>query len=238
MKGTLARLLVDGFDFSTATAEVELNIEVPENDSTVLSSTAMEYQPTLAGGSIDCNGFFDGVADGIADALNDRLATAGVAVTVVFDIAGTPIAYTIPNSYGGSMVISAPTAGLITMNGSFGAGDGVKRAAVAAYGATATSTGAIGDCDNGSAGSSGGTAWIHVTSITGTATNATIDLESDSADDYSGAVSEGTFTFSDVGAYEISLSGVIGRYLRSNVTSLGGATAIEYTIIANVTGVS
>lgn len=240
MKGTKARLLIDEFDFSCATAEVELSISVIENDATVLCSTAMEYDPSLATGSITVNGFFDGAdTGGVADALNDRLGTSGVNATVILGFGDTDaVAYTIPNSFGSSMDISAPTTGLIAMNGTFSAGDGIKRAAAPMVLVTASATGGGTVYDNGSAGSAGGKAWLHVHEITGSATNATITVESDSSSGMGTAATEGTFTFSAVGAYELDMSGVVGQYLRANVTSLGGATSIKYSLIVNVDGIN
>lgn len=237
--GTYARVFIDGFAFSCATSELEVGISVSENDSSTLCSTAEDMDPSLSTGSITINGFFIGADAGLEEALHDRLATSNVLVSAIFGIDEVVAAgWTIPNSYGGSVDIAAPTSGLITMNGTFGAGDGIKHTVCVDRDKTVTATGTSTERNNVSAGSAGGKAWLHVTAISGTATNATIALESAAATGMSGATSEGTFTFSAVGAYEIALSGTIGQFLRSNVTSMGGATSITYTLVANVNNVN
>ena len=73
---------------------------------------------------------------------------------------------------------------------------------------------------------------MHVSAIGGTATSATIDVES-SIDNLSFA-SEGTFTFSAVGGFTLALSGTVNRYLRINLTSMGGATSITLQVAASI----
>lgn len=95
---------------------------------------------------------------------------------------------------------------------------------------TVDATGATTEYDFGAATSNGGKAYLLVHSITGTATSATIDVES-SATSGSGHASEGTFTFSAVGVYPLSLSGTVNRYIQANVTDLGGADDITISIL-------
>jgi len=77
-----------------------------------------------------------------------------------------------------------------------------------------------------------------VQDIGGTATNAAIKVQSDSASNFSGVADEATFTFSAVGAYQATLSGTVGRYVRANVTSLGGADDLTFLMIVALAGVS
>jgi hypothetical protein len=78
---------------------------------------------------------------------------------------------------------------------------------------------------------------LFVTTITGSATNADIDVES-SATQAGVYASEGTLTFSAVGAYAIDLTGTVNRWVRINTTDLGGATSFAVIVAVAVDGVT
>jgi len=242
-KGTSQAILVDEFIFNGDTSGVTTSISVSELDQTNIASSAIEYQPGLPTWRIVQNGYFaGGDADGMADELHDRLATAGAQIAHVPDRTSTDTpAYVIPDAFNASLPIEAPVDGLITLTGEWAASAGGHRGMLVTYNTTISGTGAGTPIDLGSAGSSGGYAYLFVHEIdddvSGTSTNTDIDVESCATE--GGAYdSEGTFTFSATGGYALTLSGTVNRWVQINTTDLGGATTLEVTAIVVVTGVT
>ena len=98
---------------------------------------------------------------------------------------------------------------------------------------------AYGGLLNRRAGAAGGRAWLWFHSNVGTATDATIDVESDDNSGFTSATSRGTFTFSTSGVHHLELSlATVERYLRINTTDLGGATSVNVTVVAGVSGIT
>ena len=133
------------------------------------------------------------------------------------------------------MAFAAPVDNLITLNGSWPGGDGVLRGVLLHMG-TIAATGAQTHIYIGAAGTAG-KAWLYVTAVTGTATNATCTVESDDEATFTASATEGTFTFSGVGCYPIALSTAVNRYVRLNCTSKGGSTSFAVFAIVAVAGV-
>lgn len=241
-KGTSQAILVDEFIFNGDTSSVNTSISVNELGKTNIASTAMEYIAGLSEWRITQNGYWAGPdADGMADELHDRLGVTGAVVSHIVDRANTNTpTYTIPNAFNAKLPIEAPADGIITMNGEWAASAGGHRGMLVCYNTEITATGGGTSIDLGSAGSAGGYAYLHVHTIddddSGTSTNTDIDIESSSDD--SSFASEGTFTFSATGGNTVTMSGTVNRYIRFNCTDLGGATSLEVTLIAVVSGVT
>jgi len=73
MKGTELGILVDEFDFSSSTSQVELTFDVQEAERTSLASEAQEFVPILPKCTVTQNGYFEGVMpDGFERELYDR----------------------------------------------------------------------------------------------------------------------------------------------------------------------
>lgn len=238
LKGTELGILIDEFNFDGDTSQIDVALTVAEADATNLASTALEYVPLLGTGKITQNGYWYGKAAGTyAKELKDRLGTTGTTATVLIG-KSTENCRTITalDSFNADMKISAPTANLLALNGVWAVTSGlmgglrVKKGSI-----TATGDGTA--YDIGSAGSNGGYLVIHVTSITGTATNASIKLQSSTTEGGTYA-DEGTVTFSAVGVHTATLTGTVNRWLRASTTSLGGATAFNVHVIAIVNGVT
>ena len=238
-KGTASAILVDEFIFNTSTSSAEAALTVAELTTTNLDSTANENIPGLTEMSITQNGYFTGVdADGTEAELNARLGTTGAVVAYIpdKDTRGASV-YVIPDAHGKEMNISAPDADIITMNGAWGASSAGRRGALLDYEKTISATGESGEINIGSAGSNGGIFYVHVHSIVGTATSASIKLQS--ATTSGGSFSdEMTVTFSGVGAFSATNVGTTNKFLKYNCTSLGGATSFVVTIYSVVTGVT
>lgn len=238
-KGTLAKLLVDEFDFSSETSGITATVAMSEQECTTLQATASLYAPILPSLKIEQNGYLRaaGSAGDMEQELEARLGVAGVYVAALFgtDAAACP-AYVLDNTFNQTMNIQAPATGLITLNGAWGMGAGGSRG-IRVFEGVLDATGAQAAVDLGAAGSAGGACYLFVQGIEGTATDAIIDVESASTE--GGSYSEeAEFTFDDVGGYKALMTGTVNRWVRLNVEDLGGADELTVVLIVCVDGVT
>lgn len=238
LKGTELGILVDEFNFDGATSQIDVALTVAEADATNFASTALEYVPLLGTGKITQNGYWYGKDAGTyARELRDRLGTTGSTVTVLIGKSTVNCkTVSILDSYNAEMKISAPTANLMTLNGNWGTTSGLVGGMRVKSGVV-SATGDGTAYDIGSAGSAGGYAILHVTAITGTATSASIKIQS-SATEGGTYADEATITFSTVGSYTAVMTGTVNRWLKASVVSLGGATNFTCSLIGCVAGVT
>jgi hypothetical protein len=249
-KGKYARLLVGtstwASDFSGVSNALELSLSVDELEDTVLQSSAVSTLPGDPSGTITQNGYMQYSASDSTQNLETRLAAAIAAATPLTvvglwltDIEACP-AYVARNSNAKGMKLGANVKDLITLQGEWPQGSGFVRGKRVWQG-TISGTGAQTSpayIDLGAAGAAGGYAWLFVRTITGTATSASVLLQSDDNTGFSSPATEGTFTFSSEGVVEVALTGAVDRYLRLSTSSLGGATSFVVTAIAAVSGVT
>ena len=238
IKGTYTRILVDQFDFSGVSNSVDVAINSEEFDVTAFQDEGNVFLTGVSGGTITQNGYFDGGAAGGYEAeVYSRLgSTTGSIVAVLFgtQTTGCP-AYVLPGTDAREMTIASPVNGIVTLNGTWGEGSGIRRGR-RVFDGTISATGAQTAIDFGAAGSTGGAAYVFVQAITGSASNATIVVQSSSNN--STFENEGTATFSAVGVQTVALSGTVNRYIRLNCTSLGGATSFSVVGVVCVNGVT
>jgi len=238
-KGTNAKLLIDEFNFSCDTNSLSVSGTVPALDSTALCATANTFTPGTPSGTITHGGYYSGKGAGyIEQELKARLGTLTpvyVAALLGTDTPACPV-YICAGTWGSQLTIDTPIDGLIALSAEWPATDGLVRGLRVQDG-TLSATGAGTAYDFGAAGTVGGAAYLLVSAIVGTATNATVDVES-SATEGGVYASEGTFTLSAVGVQVLVLSGTVNRWIRLNVTSLGGATSITAIAIVAVDGVT
>lgn len=247
MAGILAtktRLVVgsatEAWDFSGVSNVLEVSLAGEKIENTRFQDTAKTFTTGDVSGSISQNGYFDNTGTG---SFEQEMAQAmdGVELLYIGAIFGTnqstPVAYVSPGTNVEGLKVSAPIGGLITVEGSWFDGLGIKRGFQVHRGVI-SATGTTTHIDIGAVGSAGGFAWLWVTDITGTATGADIVLQSDSDSGFGTAATEGTFTFSGKGAFQVTLSGTVNRYLRLNTTDMGGATNFTVCVVAAVSGVT
>lgn len=242
-KSTYTRLLVNEFDFSTVSNQLDVSFTLDKQDVTTFQASGKQFLVMGSEGTITQSGYLTGSAAGYFEA---EIATAianaeSLTVAALFgtDTAACP-AYVAPNCNADGLTIQAPADGVITVGGQWGSGTGIVRG-LRVWSGTFSATGAQTTpdyIDLGAAGSAGGLAWLFVQAIDGTATNADVVLQSDDNTDFSSAATEATFTFSAVGVQSATLSGAVDRYLRLNCTDLGGATSFVVVCIAAVDGVT
>lgn len=244
IKACNTRIIVGGVDLSGDTNTVGVTIAGRNLEYGVLQDCDTRRLPLPPAASIEHNGYYTGPSAGTIDAtLRSYLAsTTGVHVGVIFDTAATtPFAYVQDLAYNSRYNANAQTGQLLTLSGNWPTLTGSGAQMIRGYqvfGGAVTGTGTQTGIDFGAAGSAGGRCYVFVTSITGTATSATIDIESDTDVGFGTAASEGTATFSAVGCQEVALSGTVNRYVRANVTSLGGATGFTFYMVAGLSGVT
>lgn len=238
IKGTYTRILIDEFDFSGVSNSLEVAVSSESFDVTAFQDTGNVFLSGVASGTITQAGYFDGgAADGFEAEMYARLgSTTGVTVSALFgtQTTGCP-AYVLPGTSGRELSISSPVNGIVTLNGTWSEGTGIRRGR-RVFGGTISATGAQTAIDFSAAGSAGGSAYLFIQAITGSASSATITVQSSS--DNSTFADEGTFTFSAVGVQTVTMTGAVNRYIRLNCTSLGGATNFTVVGIACVAGVT
>ena len=244
-KGRWSRLWVDDFDMSTKTSTTEVSMAINTEEVTSYQATAKEFIATDPESSIKVTGYVSDIANnagGWEQELYDRFAALNVSqVGVMYaDTSGGDVGmptYVLPLTSADQMKVSAPSAGVLGIDGNFMAGDiGMRRGLCLWYGAI-TGTGTKTGIDFGAAGSAGGDIYVWVFSITGTATNATVKVQS--ATTLGGTYAdEATVTFSAKGGFTAAMTSSISQFLRVNISSMGGATGFTIAVVATVDGVT
>lgn len=233
MKGTELGVWVDEFNFSSATSQIELTFSVGEGELTNLDSDAQEFAALLAKADLKQDGYFRGAdPNGYEAELRDRFGAEGALVTVLTQKSDPDcVAYVLPDATGYEMAFGAPVAGIVTLNGKWGTASGARRG-LRVYDGTLAAVAPQTAVDFGAGSTTGGKAYLHVASITGVAVGATIKVQS--APDGTTWADEGTFTVSAVGGYSLDLAGTVGKDIRLNCTSLGGATGIRCMAVVSL----
>lgn len=240
IKSTYCRLLVNEFDFSGVSNSLEVALQSDRQDVTCFQDTAKVFLNLGGAGTIAQKGYLsDVIAGEFEKEIQESIANVeSLYVAALFGTATAACpAYVARATNTEGMKIAAPVEGVLTLEGSWFEGSGIKRG-LRAYTGTISATGAQTHIDLGAAGAAGGYAWLFVQAITGSAEDAVITVESDDNTGFSSAATEATFTFSAVGGNEQAMSGAIDRYVRLNCTDLGGATNFTVVLIVAVSGIT
>jgi hypothetical protein len=233
MRGNEVSIWIDEYRFDSVTSQVDVNFEVGEAERTSLASTAQEFIPLLPKCTVAQNGYFEGVLpNGFEAEMTARFGAGKALLTVLTQKSNANcVAYVLPQATNYNMTFSAPVAGIITLNGQWGTSAATVRG-LRVFDGTFDAVGSGATVDFGAGVTTGGSAHLHVSAITGTAANATIEVQSSA--NGSAWTNEGTFTFSAVGGYSLALTGTVDRYVRISCTSLGGATAIACMAVVSL----
>lgn len=231
------RFLLNEFDFSGSTNSLELSITADKMETTPFQADGKEYIIGIPDTTLTANGYFYTDTGGIEDELKAAFDAGTCDAAAIFDTTTTKAAtLMLPGAKVMSYNVMAATGDVITFSCEIASGEGAKHG-WRIFSGTISTTGAQTAIDFGSAGSAGGYAYLFIQTITGSATDATVDIESSDAQGGTYA-SEGTFTFSAVGTQTVTMSGTVNRWLRLNATSMGGATSFVVVGIAAVSGVT
>lgn len=237
VKSQHTRFLLNEFDFSSSSNQLDVSISVDKLEATAFQDTGKAYVASTPDSTLTQAGYFVTDTGGIEDELKAAFDAGTADVAAIYDTSATKAqSYVFPGAKVVSYGVTAATGDVIAINCEVASGEGAKHG-WRIFSGTISSTGAQTAIDFGSAGSDGGYAYLFVQAITGSATDATIDVESSDAQGGTYA-SEGTFTFSAVGMQTVTMSGTVNRWLRLNATSLGGATNFTVVGIVAVSGVT
>lgn len=235
------RVLVGGYLLSSQTNSITISTEAERQDTTPFEATGKEYVVMPPESTIDISGYttVSATDTGTWEKMTRDTFTTADTVTRIYSESSTYTgqpADVLPNAMASTLQMDFPADGVMTLNASFASSSGLRHG-ICVYSGTISATGATTAIDLGAAGSAGGVAYLHVTTETGTGTNADIDVESATTQGGTYA-SEGTFTFSGIGDYTLSLSGTVNRWVRLNCTDLGSATSWVVHAIVCVDGVT
>ena len=238
VRGWRGRLLLDQYDFSLDTFSATFSATADALESSNWQSSARQYQPDAAKSELTVTGYYTGAAAGtIYTEIRSRLGTespAWVAWLLNTAALGNP-AYVLRSSWGNNVTIDTPVDEMLKFDATFqGAGAG----GLTLLDGTITATGNGSVIDFTTAGSAGGMAYLVVRSITGTATNASVSVQSSATSGMASPTTHGALTFSAVGVQELVITGAIGRYCRVVINSLGGATAFAASLVLCVNDVT
>jgi hypothetical protein len=240
-KAIHTRILVDGYRISSETNKAVVKMDADKTEITCFEDTAASFVVNDPKPSIELGGYLTASTNpDTFDAISHGALTTPVTVTVIKSSTATitgGVAYTIPSANAITLNHDLQVAGVMTMNATWGGAVAMKRGKCAYAGAAIAATGAKPSIDLGAQGATGGFAYLHVSGITGSASSATVDVES-SATEGGTYVSEGTFTFSAIGCYAVTLTGTVDRWVRINCTDLGGATDFTVHAVVAVNGVT
>jgi len=236
--GDIAFFLVGGYDLKGDITEITTDFEELLEETTVAGETAQTWATVgVRRGALSQNGFFNDTTGGLHDRLT---ANQGQEKVVCVAVAG--------NTAGRHVICFAgdlqtkynrrPARGELHKASAEYIATGARADPLAVLLATLTARTDVTDSDtssvDGLAASTGGRAYLQVTSITlGGYTNVAIKLR-DSADNVSFAdVTGGAFTaVTAIGAQALSIAGTIRRYVlvRQNFTGAGTGQTITYAV--------
>lgn len=242
LKGSAARLFLEGNDLSCITTELTVETTTSEYEAITLCSEMGEYVPGINNGTINLNGYFKGahIATGEETHLYAALGAANKSVAAIFNYTTLPApAYTLENASNINLVYTAPMDGLIAMTGGFKGEQGMKRGFLTHYKVTKSATG-VGTAVQipGTLVTSTGKAFVFIQGIGGTRTDPIVVTLQSSANGTTGWATEATFSFEGLGASCQYFTAPAGAYFTYNVTDLGGATSVVISMIVIVDAVT
>jgi hypothetical protein len=238
VRGRYTTILVDAFDLSGQSNNLAIQAATNQLEVTPFQSAAKQFITEPVEGSMTHGGYFNGgLAGEIEKVLYDRLGTGSAYVTALLNTAVTACpAYVCPATQGSQFQIQSTPVGIITLNAQWMAGSGMLRG-IRVHGSQVLATGPQPYIDLGAIGTNG-YAILHATSSGGTATNAQVAVKSDDNTGFATPTTHGTFTYSGEGAALMTITGTIDRYVLVDVTSMGGATSLTFTVVIVSFGVT
>jgi hypothetical protein len=241
-KAIHTRILAGGYLISSQTNKAVIKLDSDKTDVTCFEDTAQNFIVQDPKAGIDIGGYivhttadadtYDAISHG---ALATQITVGVIKSTTATMTGGT--GYVIPNSNAISLSHDMSVGNVMALQASWGGASAMKRGKVPYAGVAISATGTKPSIDLGAQGTTGGAAYLFVTTITGTASSAAIKVQS-SATEGGSYADEGTFTFSAIGAYAVALTGTVDRWVRINTTSLGGATSFIVHCVVSVNGVT
>jgi len=238
VKAYNGRLLVDEFDFSLDTFSATLENTAEALESSNWQSSAMQYQPDAADGSLSMSGYYTGNDAGdIFQEVYSRLGTetsAYAAWLLDTRALGNP-AYVVDTAWTANVTVDTPVNDLLKFSATF---EGVVYGGLTLLDGQVTATGNGTVVTLPAGGTTGGKAYLFVRDITGTAVDASVTIECDTIAGMTTPTDKGSITFSDVGVYTLAVSGTVETYVRVVIDDLGGATDFTAALVLCVADVT
>lgn len=231
IRGTEARIFMDGVDLSCVTANLGVETTTGEYDATVLCSTALGYVPGMVNnGTITLSGYFVNAEE---TALYNAISATNKTVAAIFDYSNLPApAYCLQSATNYNLTHKAPTDNLITIDGAFKSKLPMKRGLLGFYKTVISATGTSAAVQiPGTLVSHSGKFFVFVQAIGGTASTPILFNIQSSANGSTGWASEAAFSFSAVGADVKDFTTPAGAYFSIATTSLGGATSYTVSVV-------
>ena len=232
--GNKTRLLYGFYDMSGDTYEWEISQTVGELEKTVLTSTAMEYVPSIVEGSLTFSGYLKvPSATFVESRLNNVLnsGTENVALLLNYQTFPSPVII-FPNAFNNTVNFSASVNEMLTFNGGVRSRSPIQRGHLINYAQSVVLAGALPSVQVPSiVNTNNGNIFLFLHSITGTpATDIQIDVQSSANN--STFTTNATFTFSgQKSTFAGTYPAYVGPYIRANVVSLGDATGINFSVV-------
>lgn len=240
MLGNMTGILIDEFDFTGSYMKADIEQMVTEIDVTpfgVLGSVTEAGPPS---GKVMLRGYYNGSAAGnVFKEMTDRLGTGGpgTVMAVLIDTT-TPACVGVcsANAWGQSLKLDMPAKDTVTFEANTSGTESVKDGK-RILNATVTTTGNQTAVDFGAAGAAGGAVFLFVQTAVGGVTNGSIKFQS-SATEGGTYADEAVIDVDAIGGYSGVMVGVVNRWLRINVASMGGSSSMKLVAVACVKGVS
>jgi hypothetical protein len=240
-KAIHTRILVDGYRISSETNKAVVKLDADKVEVTCFEDTAASFIVNDPKPSIEVGGYItESTNPDTFEAITHGALTVPTTITVIKSSTATitgGVSYTIPSALAITLSHDLQVAGIKSMQSTWGGAVAIKRGRCIYAGAAIAATGDKPAIDLGAQGTTGGFAYLHVTGITGSASSAAIKVQSAATEGGSYA-DEGTFTFSAIGCYAVTLTGTVDRWVRISTTSMGGATNFTVHCVVAVNGVT
>lgn len=238
VKGYATRILVDGYDFSGTSNEIKISADNQPFEYYVFQQAAAQAMQGTTKGMIEHSGYFNGPAvGGLEKELYTRLgSTAAIKCAAVIGTdQAIPVAYVIDSTYNQQLTIESPVKDLHTVKGKWPTLVGQMWRGYQLFQGTISGTGSQAPIDLGAIPAGVGKAWLFVSAIGGTASGASIVVQTATTVGMGSPTTRATFTFSAIGAFVADLAAG-NRYARINAASMGGATSFTVCAIAGYSG--
>ena len=233
MRGTNSRIIYDYYDASMSTSEWEISSSVEELEVPRISSDVMTYVPGNGDFSISINGYIEGIEGGFEEVLNGALNNGDRHVALILDHTNIPAtSYILVNAFANEETWSVPFDGLMTLNGSVRGRNGGVRGNCIYYNENTPTTGnEVGVQVTTIANANVGKAFLFLHGWTGSRSgNIVINVQS--SPDNSTWTTIATFTMTEARS-QVEPVTFTGGYIRVNVSSMGGTTNLNYSLIVS-----
>lgn len=229
--GSATDVYVGGYDLTGYLNAVTMAGQADVAETTTFGNTAKTYIPGLKDGTVQAEGYFDGVADAVDQVLAAALGAATVNWTVMpqGDTVGSPAKGF--STVGTSYEVESPVDGATTITAEGQSVVGMEKGLVAHALAARTANGTGTALDNSTSSASGGAGYLHVTAFSGF--SGVVVLLEHSTDNVTYATL-GTFATVDAARdnERIAFTGTVNRYVRAKWTVTGsGSITFHVTFV-------